>query len=222
MALNDMIAKRKAMQEDDGDDFTVGTIAGLDDSEEMKVVKELNEKPKAKNTKKEKGDVVDMTTATKEKKNVKATAEVTAEMLEGTVSLKIKNTYKELVEVIVNKNDNVVVQEFDGHIQINAKQIRVTRQDAESVLGRMNDGRWRMLLMNRDGEVTNFNNYELVLGIVESEVEETKEQAQLNTRILADAKIEMDEIRALLGMTQSQFLEVAIKEFAERVRSEMI
>jgi hypothetical protein len=124
--------------------------------------------------------------------------------------------------LVASKNENVIVQEFDGYYQVNAKQIRITRQDVEGLFGKINDGRWRMLLMNRDGEVSEFNNHILILGIVQSEVEEAKETAQLNTRIDSKSKEEMDKIRGLLDMTQAQFLEVAIKEYADKVRSEMI
>jgi subtilisin-like proprotein convertase family protein len=204
--------KRKQLEQNDDADFSVGTIPGLDD-----VVVEMptSETKQVKTETKE--SVADMTTT-----KTKSTTNVSAEQLEGTVALKLRSEYSALVSIIENKNAGVIVQDFGEYLQLNAKQIRITRQDAENTLGKMNDGRWRMLLMNRKGEVANFNNYELVLGIIETEADEVRETAQLNTRIESKAKEEMDEIRTMLGMTQSQFLEVAIKEFAEKVRSEMI
>lgn len=205
--------------DEDDSDFSVGKIAGLDDTVKESTTKKESvadmpttlEKEKTTNVKKDE----------KEKQFVISTG-VKAEDLEGTVSLKIHKNNMPLAEIVAKKNDGVIVQQFENHFQLNAKQIRVTRQDAENVLGRMNDGRWRMLLMNRDGEIANLNNYELVLGVVQTETEENKETAQLNTRILAESKQDMDEIRALLNMTQAQFLEVAIAEYVEKVRAEMI
>jgi hypothetical protein len=198
----------------DDSDFAVGVIAGMEDE----VTPKRKAKSTPKTTKKTEESVADMTTTTIEKTNVI----VNEEMLQGTVSLKVKKDYGTLVELVASKNENVIVQEFDGYYQVNAKQIRITRQDVEGLFGKINDGRWRMLLMNRDGEVSEFNNHILILGIVQSEVEEAKETAQLNTRIDSKSKEEMDKIRGLLDMTQAQFLEVAIKEYADKVRSEMI
>jgi hypothetical protein len=223
MAKN-IIEARKLMQgnlEDDGDDFSVGTIAGLEDNDKegkeiQKAIRHLNSKPQIKVE--PKGDVVEMTTKTIEKQNVI----VDPASLEGTVMLKLRKQYEKLVDTIVKNNDNVTVQEFDTHFQINAKQIKVTRQDGERALGRLNDGQWRMLFMNKQGEVSNFNDYEFVLGVVETEAEEVKETAQLNTRIDSKAKLDMDETRELLGMTQAKFLEVCIAEYVAKVRAEIL
>jgi hypothetical protein len=212
-----LIEARKAKQGniDDDEDFVVGTIAGLDDEDTqiMETVKELNKR----SGKTLKGDEVAMPTKAVEKQNV-----VSPESLEGTVMLKLRKQYFPLVDTIVKNNDNVIVQEFDNYFQINAKQIKVTRQDGERALGRLNDGQWRVLFVNRQGEVSNFNDYEFVLGVVETEVEETKETAQLNTRIDSKCKMDMDEVREMLGMTQAKFLEVAITEYVQKVRAEML
>lgn len=214
MTIKDIVQKRKQLDEmDEGEDFVVGTIAGLDDETPIKPTSKKQDDKKTIN----KESVADMT-----KQNVKTVEEVTAEQLEGTVSLKLKKGYEGLLMVIEGNNEGTIIQDFDTYYQVNSKQIRITRQDAERVLGKMNDGRWRMLFMNREGEVSNFNDYEFVLGIVEAEVESPRELAQLNTRILSEAKMEMDAVRDLLNMTQSQFLEVAIREFAEKVRAEML
>jgi hypothetical protein len=207
-------ARKRAEEMNDDSDFAVGVIAGMEDE----VTPKRKAKSTPKTTKKTEESVADMTTTTIEKTNVI----VNEEMLQGTVSLKVKKDYGTLVELVASKNENVIVQEFDGYYQVNAKQIRITRQDVEGLFGKINDGRWRMLLMNRDGEVSEFNNHILILGIVQSEVEEAKETAQINTRIDSKSKEEMDKIRGLLDMTQAQFLEVAIKEYADKVRSEMI
>ena len=227
--VKSVIEQRKLMQEaeanDDGDDFTVGTIAGLEplDKEDKKIVRQirhLNNK-----TPKNEGVVADMTNATIEKQienAIESTNVVTPEKLEGTVELKLRKAYAPLVKTIVTNNDNVIVQEFDSYIQLNAKQIKVSRTDGERALGRLNDGSWRMLFMNKKGEVANFNDYEFVLGVVETEAEEVKETAQLNTRIASSAKLEMDETRELLGMTQAKFLEVCIAEYVAKVKAELI
>jgi hypothetical protein len=220
-----IIEQRKLMQgnlEDDGEDFSVGTIAGLDDKEDKeiaKAIRHLNNKATIKIE--PKGDVADMTTKTVEKTNV-VSGIVSPESLEGTVELKLRKQYLPLVDTIVKNNDNVTVQEFDTHFQVNAKQIKVTRQDGERALGRLNDGQWRILFMNKKGEVSNFNDYEFVLGVVETEVEEAKETAQLNTRIDSKAKLEMDETREMLGMTQAKFLEVCIADYVAKVKAEML
>jgi hypothetical protein len=207
--------KAKAKVNEDDLDFTVGTIAGLEDTtdnEIMQVVTKLNENKETQLQ----GDDVDMTTQTIEK-NV-----VTPESLEGTVELKLRKNYKPLVDTIIKNNDNVIVQEFDTHFQINAPQIKLTRQDGERALGRLNDGQWRVLFMNKQGELVKFDDYSFILGVLPEEIEENKETAQLNTRIDSKAKLEMDEIRDLLGMTQSKFLEVAIAEYVSKVKEEMI
>jgi hypothetical protein len=228
--VKSVIEQRKLMQgaseiDDDGDDFTVGTIAGLEplDKEDKKIVRNirhLNNK-----TPKNEGVVADMTNATIEKQienAIESTNVVTPEQLEGTVELKLRKQYQPLVTVIVQNNDNVVVQEFESHFQLNAKQIKVSRTDGERALGRLNDGSWRMIFMNKKGEIVNFNDYEFVLGVVETEAEEVKETAQLNTRIDSKAKLEMDETRELLGMTQAKFLEVCIADYVAKVKAELI
>jgi hypothetical protein len=228
--VKSIIEQRKLMQgaelDDDGDDFTVGTIAGLEplDKEDKEIVKNIRHLNKS--TKNQpKGDVADMTNATIEKQienAIDSTNVVTPEQLEGTVELKLRKTYQPLVQTIVNNNDNVIVQEFDNYFQLNAKQIKVSRTDGERALGRLNDGSWRMLFMNKKGEVANFTDYEFTLGVVEEEAEAVKETAQLNTRIDSKAKLDMDETREMLGMTQAKFLEVAIAEYVAKVKSEMI
>lgn len=205
--------KARAKVNDEDLDFSVGKIAGLDDVEDkdiMETVLELNKQTQLQ------GDDVDMTTQTIEK-NV-----VTPESLEGTVELKLRKNYKPLVDTIIKSNNNVTVQEFDTHYQVNAQQIKVTRQDGERALGKLNDGQWRILFMNKKGELSSFNDYEFVLGVIATEVEEAKETAQLNTRIDSKAKLEMDEIRDLLGMTQAKFLEVAIAEYVSKVKAEIL
>lgn len=71
--------------------------------------------------------------------------------------------------------------------------------------------------MNREGDTVTFNNYEFVMGNVEQVIEERKELAQINIRIDKNAKDTMDEVKNLLGMTQAEFLEVAIKELADKI-----
>jgi predicted RNA-binding protein YlqC (UPF0109 family) len=200
-------------------DFSVGTIAGM---EEESKPKKRAESKETKNTTNKEESVADMTTATKSKNGVEVTENVTDEMLKDTVSLKVKKTATSFIKLIVSSNDNVIVQEFDNCYQLNAPQIKVSRQDAERAIGKLNDGRWRMMFMNRTGEVVSLNDYEFVLGVLETEIEERKELAQLNTRILAEAKAEMDETRKLLGMTQAEFLEIAIRDFADKVNAEVL
>lgn len=229
--VKSIIEQRKLMQgandmDDDGDDFTVGTIAGLEplDKEDKEIVKNIRHLNKT-NKNQPKGDVADMTNATIEKQienAIEPTTAVTPEKLEGTVELKLRKQYQPLVQTIVNNNDNVIVQEFDNYFQLNAKQIKVSRTDGERALGRLNDGSWRMLFMNKKGEVSSFTDYEFTLGIVEEEAEAVKETAQLNTRIDSKAKMDMDETREMLGMTQAKFLEVCIADYVAKVKAEMI
>src|SRR5579875_2982856 len=160
MIRENLIEGRKRLQEaglDDDADFKVGTIAGLEEVKEDhggKKVRHLNKKQS-------KGDEPVIGNSIKE------TNPISPEQLEGTVELKIRKQYYPLVQVIVNNNDNVIVQEFEKYFQLNAKQIRVTRQDGERALGKMNDGQWRMLFMNKKGDVDTFNDHEFVLGLVE-------------------------------------------------------
>jgi hypothetical protein len=215
-----IIEQRKLAQGnmDDEGDFSVGTIAGMEDTDKeiIKGIRHLNKATKIENQ--PKGDVEDMATKAPKKEDVV----ISPESLEGTVELKLRKQYKDLVDAIIKNNDNVTVQEFDTHFQINARQIKVTRQDGERALGRLNDGQWRILFMNKKGELVTFDDYQFVLGVLPEEIEEAKETAQLNTRIDSKSKLEMDEIRELLGMTQAKFLEVAIAEYTQRVRAEML
>lgn len=216
MSRENIIKRMQELEEDE--DFVVGTIAGLEQKEEVPRASLVRHLPKKQTIQ---GDDVAMTTQTIEN-NVVATTNVTPESLEGTVMLKLNKQYKKLVDTIVKNNDNVVVQDLETHYQINAPQIKVTRQDGERALGKLNDGKWRMLFVNKKGEVVDFNDDKFVLGVIEAEVEEAKELAQLNTRIDSKCKLDMDEIRDLLGMTQAKFLEVAINEYVGKVRDEIL
>lgn len=226
-----IIEQRKLMQganevDDDGDDFTVGTIAGLEslDKEDKKPpvrnVRHLGKEQKNET----KGVDTNMSKATIEKQieNAITESKVTPEQLEGTVELKLRKTYAPLVQTIVNVNSDVIVQDKEAYFQLNAKQIKVTRTDGERALGKLNDGQWRILFMNKIGEVVSFTDNEFVLGVVETEETTVKELAQLNTRIDSNVKADMDETRDFLGMTQAKFLEVAIAEYVAKAKAELL
>lgn len=203
--INEIIANRQSQIEND-DDFSVGTIAGLEDISSTTT-----------NQNQTNQGVVNMTTVATEQETNVATHTVTPEELEGTVELKIVKRYTDLVTAITSRNTGCIVQDFGGYFQVNAPSIKITRQDAESALGGLNDAQWRMLFMNREGDTVTFNNYEFVMGNVEQVIEERKELAQINIRIDKNAKDTMDEVKNLLGMTQAEFLEVAIKELADKI-----
>jgi hypothetical protein len=218
MAKESLIKRVGEVEDIDGDDFKVGTITGLEphDNEDREVIRAIRHLNRT-NQNQPKGEDVTMTTQT-----INPTEITSPEALEGTVELKLRKQYMPLVETIVHNNENVIVQDFESYFQLNAKQIKVTRQDAERTLGKMNDGQWRILFMNKKGDVSEFNDYQFVLGVIETEVEEAKETAQLNTRIDSNCKMNMDRVRDMLGMTQSKFLEVVITEYVAKVDAEML
>jgi hypothetical protein len=218
MTKESLIKRVGEVDDNDGDDFKVGTIAGLEpfDKEDREVVRQIRHLNRT-NKNQPKGEDVTMTTQT-----INPVEITSPEALEGTVELKLRKQYMPLVETIIHNNENVIVQDFESYFQLNAKQIKVTRQDAERTLGKMNDGQWRILFMNKKGDVAEFNDYQFVLGVIETEVEEAKETAQLNTRIDSKCKMDMDRVRDMLGMTQSKFLEVVIAEYVAKVDAEML
>lgn len=142
------------------------------------------------------------------------------------VSVSLRKGFPKRVVNLIASVNNAEVDETEEFYVIKAPYIKVTRSDLESVAGKVTDARWRMLFVNRSGEVKDFNNYEFSIGAPKPViVEETpKEQpVQLNIRISPALKEEIEELRKLLGdnYSQNSFVEDAIKEFVTNIRKEM-
>jgi hypothetical protein len=150
---------------------------------------------------------------------------VVAEEQLVTLSLR-KGLSKRVINLIGSMNNAEIVETEDFFI-IKASYIKVVRSDIESSVGKLTDGRWRTLFVNRKGEVKEFNNYEFAIGIPKPTVvetpEERKEMVQLNIRIEKSIKDDIEELRRLLGdnYTQNGFVEDALKEFIANIKKEM-
>lgn len=201
-----MAYQRKKQHEEDGD-FVIGEISGMNDSSEAVNNEQDN------NTE---NGVEQMTKVNPSKVAI-------PDELVGTVELKLKKEYGRLADIISENNEGVIVQELDNCIQINAPQLKITRQDVDRAIGKVDDGRWRMILLNRQGEISCFNDYEFILGEIQEEIEESKELAQINTRVTAEAKQMMDRTRKKLGdWTQGDFLDNAIRDYVQKVEAEQL
>jgi hypothetical protein len=145
------------------------------------------------------------------------------------VTLKIKRTYpKRLINIITAANPDVELNENEADAYVlTGSYIKVTRAEVESVVGRLTDTRWRMLFMNRTGEVREFNNYEFSMGVprpVITESSERRESTQINVRIPTDLKALMEELRApeILNLSQNDFVAEALAEYINMIKKERI
>jgi hypothetical protein len=146
---------------------------------------------------------------------------------EEVVTLSIKKTYPaELVEAIAAANDGVTILEKETSYQLSGPVIRVVRSQVAKVVGDLSDSKWRVLFMNRSGQVSEFDNSQFVLGIPKSvpiEELEQKETSQLNVRIEKTLKAEMEFFRALLpNVNQNEFVAEALREYVCSLREEMV
>lgn len=142
------------------------------------------------------------------------------------VTLKIKRTYsKRLVNsAIVSTNANVELEEAEDVFILKAPYIKVKRSDIEAVMGSISDTKWRMIFMNRVGEVREFTNYEFIMGIPQPSQTEVdrREWTQMNVRLPKDLKEEMEILRApdILAMNQNEFVSEAITEYIAMIKRE--
>lgn len=146
-----------------------------------------------------------------------------------TATLSIRKGFpKRIINLIASMN-NAEIDETDDLYIIKAPRIRVVRAELEASIGKLTDGRWRTLFVNRTGEINEFNGYEFDISVptpslVEKE-EVTKEPVvQLNIRIPESVKSDIEELRKLLGdnYTQNAFVEDALKEFISNIKKEML
>lgn len=208
MGIENMIKNREANMNNDDADFTLGTIKGLDDVQD----KEINDVVVQLNT--------PAPVAVAPVVPSVEVAEVAELDLTDKVTIKFRKEHEQLVGILQRTNEGVIVQELDNCFQMSAKRIHVTRTEAESALGKsLTNTEWRLLLMNRTGEETEFNNDRLSLGALDIIEEEVQEQAQLNCRISARTKERMETCRKLMGsdFTQGVFLEAAIDLFISEI-----
>ncbi len=142
-------------------------------------------------------------------------------------SLSLRRTYsKRLVNLIASLN-NTEVEETEDFYLISAPFIKVNRSDVEGVVsGKMSDAKWRMLFVNRSGEIREMSNERFVMGTPAPVVstDESKDVIQINIRIDAGVKAEMDKYRSkeFLDLTQNAFVEEALREFIENIKKELL
>lgn len=140
---------------------------------------------------------------------------------EATLFLK-KSVTRRLANHIANAN-GISYSETDTHFRFDGKYIRVTRQEVENILGKLSDAKWRMLFVNRSGNVRTFNDYEFAIGNPTANTEQTenKDYVQLNFRIERSLKEEIDTLRELMNMSQNDFVAQAVAEFVSAIKAEL-
>jgi hypothetical protein len=143
------------------------------------------------------------------------------------VSLTFRKTQpKRLVNAIASANGVQLVEATDSYV-IAAPYIKVLRSEIEAITGKLSDVKWRMIFVNRKGEVKEFTNHEFAIGVASvASVNETerKEAVQLNIRIDKQVKEEMEKYRGkdFLDRTQNDFVEDALKEFIANIQKELV
>lgn len=151
----------------------------------------------------------------------------TAEVVEKTVSISFRKTHpKRLINALASIN-NAKIEENEDSFVIVAPYLKITRSDVETSIGKISDAKWRMMFVNRAGEVKEFNNYEFAIGtpkVVESATESKTETVQLNIRIDKHVKEELEKFRSpeFLDLNQNAFVEEALREFIANIRKELI
>jgi hypothetical protein len=143
------------------------------------------------------------------------------------VSISFRKTYpKRLINSLASAN-NATLEETEDAFMVSAPFIKVTRSDVEQVTGKITDAKWRMMFVNRSGEVKDFNLYEFTIGTpkaVVADEEATVETVQLNVRIDKEIKAEMEKYRDsnYLDMTQPAFVQEALREFIASIKREVL
>lgn len=137
-----------------------------------------------------------------------------------------KNAAKRLVNLIASVN-NTEVEEVDNFYLISAPYIEVNRKEIESVVGELTDARWRMLFVNRAGEVSEFTNDNFRIGIEKSASPAAAAQPELtpiSVKIDSLVKQEMDKYRGAeyLDLHQNAFVEAALRDFIEGIKKQIL
>lgn len=143
------------------------------------------------------------------------------------VTIKIKRTQpKRLINAIVQANSNVEVEEGEDAYVITAPYVKVRRSDVEVVTGSMSDTKWRMLFMNRVGEVSSFTNHEFIIGVPQPTIteEDRRVWTQVNIRLPKDLKEEMELLRSaqILNMSQNEFVAEAVAEYIAMIKRDRV
>ncbi|WP_336784079.1 hypothetical protein [Paenibacillus illinoisensis] len=141
-------------------------------------------------------------------------------------SLSLKRTYaKRLVNAIASLN-NIEVEEHEDCYLIASPFIRVNRSDVEHVAGKMSDAKWRMLFVNRSGEIREFTNERFIMGtpVQATQAEDEKDVVQINVRIDSLVKADVDKYRSkdFLDLTQNAFVEEALREFIVNIKKDLL
>lgn len=152
-----------------------------------------------------------------------------APAVKNVVKLILRKTLSKRVINHVAAINNGDIEEGEDTVAISAPYIKVTRADIEAYLGAITDAKWRMILMNRVGEVRELTNREFILGVqnAESGEEETgRVVTQINLRVDKTLKDKIDKYRKVLGNGEkysiTAFCEDAIKEFINSVEKEIV
>jgi hypothetical protein len=183
------------------DDFTVGTIAGMED-----VVSE-NSVETSEDTKE----------ATKEDTNVVSMPVADP----NSVTLFTKS--KQLANAIADKLNLVTFSEDGSTYSIVGQYIRVTRSMAETALEKeITDTQWRMLFIKRDGFNISLNNHEFTMGAPSiNDAIEPKTMVQTNIRMETKLRDDMNTYRELLGLSQNDYAVYAIKAMNAQMEEEL-
>jgi hypothetical protein len=179
------------------DDFTVGSIAGMED-----VVPE---------------NTVETSETVKED-----TTEASTPMADpNTVTLFTKS--KQFANAIADKLDLVTVSNDGSTYSIIGKYIRVTRSMAETALEKeITDTQWRMLFIKRDGFNISLNNHEFTMGAPSvNDTIEPKTMVQTNIRMETKLRDDMNTYRELLGLSQNDYAVYAIKAMNAQMEEEL-
>lgn len=188
---------------DEGDDdFTVGTIAGLDDESVTP------------NTTEESAESMVVV-----EENVTATSEVKVE--ENSVVLFTKS--EALANIIADKNEQVTISNDGTTYTVTGRYLRVTRSMAEIAFDKeISNTQWRMLFLKREGFNISLSDHEFVMGQPSvDESQERKETIQTNIRMEIGLRDEMNKFRGLLGLSQNDYVIYAIKELNAKMEEEL-
>jgi hypothetical protein len=215
------MAFQRKEQENEDSDFSIGTIAGLEEAE--KLYKAISPKTTAKVIGVEETDYIVPLLEDDEPISTKQLVSSDTIDTESKARISFKNNRInfEIAESIINANPNLKFYENNEIIQVSGDYIRLNRSQVEGIMGKITDIAWRMLVMNNEGDKQVFNDHELIIGTV-AETTEQVELAQLNVRINKEAKENLDKYRELLSLTQGEFVEKAIEELVVKIKGGVI
>lgn len=149
-------------------------------------------------------------------------AEQEQQKSEKKVSLRFKKTYpKRLVSVIVNNNGAELEETEDQYI-ISAPYIKVTRDEAESAIGKLSESKWRLLFMGRsEDKVKHFDSSMFAFGN-QRPVTSKEDMTQINFSLPKTLKADITLYRSekYLNLGQNEFLIEATREYIENIKRE--